>query len=182
MKKILFLLIACLYGFTCMAQQTALTDTVSIRLPDGAKKINREQSIDFVKTQFDNYQALLYRVTLYKFDYRYEADHVLLLFSPPNNGKKISDDFLLVKSKPLGEEHEMRKRPNRTTEFKTINNNQVLIVYDTYKQNTIGDYDVYCINGAHDRYLHVVLNFDLSYKEKAKKMVDDILQGLKFTK
>jgi hypothetical protein len=78
----------------------------------------------------------------------------------------------------------MHRRSGDTARYasvmKTINNNHVLVMYDDF-ENT-GYYNFHCWNTTYTRVLTGSLQFNLVDKDKATKILEDILNEVEFDK
>ena len=178
MKKIAFLILCSIYSLTCLGQQIALNDTVSIRLPDGAEKLNKDQISSFVNKKYSNNNiALRAKTTAYP-EYVYKINEVLIMFNPKNDGTKVDNDFLLNRQR--GFDEMMKKNKSHNSFLKNINGNQILVEY--YTITNVGHYSVSCRDSTYSRSLGISLQFDESDKGKATKIVDDLINNISFTK
>ena len=83
-----------------MAQRIALSDTVSVTLPNGAEKINRDQFSTYLKNKFKNSQTALpgklYPSERTDNKHFFKVDNILVSFVHGKRPAKNKDNYLLA--------------------------------------------------------------------------------------
>jgi hypothetical protein len=183
MKKIIFLIIATIYGVSCLGQKIALSASVSINLPAGIETLNRDQFSAYVNDKFGHSKIALIvipdpgeRMDNKNF---YWVNDVLI--EVVNDDKPVKENHLSEMKKGYDAMYSSIKEQNHYTSIiKTVNNNQVLIMYDDWEN--VGSYHFHCWNSTYTSVLAGVLQFNTVDKDKATKILDDILNGIEFKK
>jgi hypothetical protein len=176
MKKITFLIVLIIYSLSCIGQQTSINNTVNIKLPATSKKLSKTETSVFAKRKFSDDKLALDNANNVNPDQTYTVDDVLITLFDGN--KKVPENYLLDTKKGLDEMS--KKDRSYTSGIKIINNNHVLIIGET--SGNVGYYRFFCHNAQHSKALNGVLQFSINDKPKATKILDDILEGVEFTK
>jgi len=138
------------------------------------KKLNKDEVSSFANKKFKGDKVALDNAANINPDHAYTVDDVLITLFDGN--KSVKNDYLLNLKNGLDE---MSKRDKSYTSIiKTINNNQVLIINETW--GNVGYYKFFCYNSTKSSALNGTLQFDKSDQDKASKMLNDILTDIKF--
>lgn len=179
MKKINLIILALLISVALVAQQTSLTNIVTIKLPEGAEPLSKEQLITFVKgkqaySQEDrkNIKGELYKI------------NTMILELNPHQGNVSKDRLEKLKS---GLDALARLDgmifSNYTSEIKTINNYRVLVIHD--EGQNWAYYSFFSINNSGTCSLNGRLEYDKSIRsnrEKAENTLHAMLKTIHFKK
>jgi hypothetical protein len=162
---------------SCMGQQVViLSNEVNIRLPKTIKKLNKNEVSSFAKKKFNNDKIALNTVEEINPDHTYTVDNVLISLFYGN--KSVKEGYLLELKRGLDE---MSKRDKSyTSSIKTINNNKVLVINET--SGNVGYYRFFCYNKTNSSGLNGVLQFNKTDEGSALGLLNDILEGVTFTK
>jgi hypothetical protein len=176
MKKLIFLITGIICSLSCMGQQMVLSDAANIKLPQRAEKLNREQVSSFASKKFNNDKIILNAIANDNTSHLYKVDDVLISINTATGS--VEEGHLLNLKKGLDEMS--KKDKSYTSSIKTINNNQVLIIYET--SGNVGYYNFFCFNSTNTSAVSGGLQFDKADKDNAAKILDDVLNGIEFAK
>ena len=177
MKKITFLLIAIAYSISAPGQQIALHSGVTIELPAGAKKVTREAALVYARKTYKDTMAQysLKHITLNK-NYFYTLNNILIELTGADTTYNLEKEKL-IKLKASFDEMARWNKSDTATIIKGNHNAAVVT------KNIIGNtafIRFFCINDANTRELNGVIKFNKEDEAEAKKILNDLLAGIKF--
>jgi hypothetical protein len=185
MKKLSLIIIGIVYSISCFGQKIALNDTVSIELPKQAIPLNRDGFEASVNENFSYSKLALNSVPkknerLYNKHF-YKVGDILIKLTHGKRRLTGKEDYLTDTKKQLNALFSLNGNSNNNSSvIKTFNNNPVLIIY--YEMENVGYYDFYCYNFTNTFALNGRVQFKLPEKDKATKILNDLLNSIQFTK
>jgi hypothetical protein len=178
MKKLNLLILASLISMVLIAQQTSLNNIVTIKLPEGAERLSKEQLIIFIK----NKQA--YSQDRKNINGEIFKLNTMILQLIPLKGS-VSKERLENLKYGLDRLAQMDGMivSNYTSEIKVINNYRVLVIHDEGENWAL--YNFYSINNSGTCSVNGRLEYDKSDKtnrEKAENILNTMLKTMHFKK
>jgi hypothetical protein len=184
MKKVIFLTIAILYSLSSFGQKISLSDTVSVKLPGRSEKLDKDQATSFVKGNYKSSKMAQNIVTtIGRNDNKhfFKVDGILIKLVHGSRKLKNKDNYLSDTKKGYDAMNKgIADYNNYTSEIKKVNNNTVLITY--YVSENVGYYNFFLNDSTNIKALNGTLQFSLADKDKATKILDDLLDSVEFTK
>ena len=175
MKKIVFLIVCIIYGFSCFGQQVVdLNGLASINLPDGAKKISKEQALSHASERFNNDKIVLGSISRRATDHIYKVDNILISFFTDNHS--VSAGHLLANKKSYDEL--FKDDTSYTSSLKKVNNNSVMII--NYKMGDVEYYHFTCYNASNSIAATGVLEFNKIDANEASGILNDVIKSITF--
>jgi hypothetical protein len=185
MKRLTLILIGLVYSISCFAQKIALNDTVSINLPKATETLTRDRFSASVTEKF-NYSRIAVEHVPNKNErtdnkHFYEVGDILIKLTHGKRRLKDKDNYLSETKKGLDAAFNLGGNTNKyTSVIKSINGNSVLITY--HEIEDVGYYEFFCNDTTNTLALNGALQFKLSDKDKATKILNDLLVSIEFTK
>lgn len=178
MKTILFLLIGFCLSTSAMAQQTFLTQDISIQLPKNTQKVNKEQVTAFSDQVLNNDQLAIQIALSKRQDYLYRVDNILISFTPAN--LEVSDKINYLHEAKTSFDKMFKRNKAHHAVIKSLNGNQFII--KDYIIRSIGYYSIICLDNNTNRTLSIGLQFDKADFTKASEISDDLLKSIVFAR
>jgi hypothetical protein len=174
-KRLAFLISGILCCLSGMAQQTALSDFVSISLPNRAEKFNKEQATTFANKKFSSNRMALHVASSHNPQYTYKVDDILMSFF--TEAGSVDTDHL--SNMKRGFDAISKNDKTYTSLIEIVNDNKVLVISETWDNVTYCRF--YCFDKTNSKAITGALQFDKADKDNAAKILDDILKSIKFT-
>lgn len=174
MKKIIFLLACITFSVACLGQEIALSNTVNIKAPKGMSKLTAEHISGFTKEKFGDKKALMTMVDNNP-KHAYRIDNILISFHSETGAFEESH---LQKLKN-GLDEMFVKNKTYSSSLETVNGNSVLKTLSSGEAD-IRYYNFFALNKEKTNIVSGSLQFNKSDENKAKAILDDFLNSLKF--
>jgi hypothetical protein len=172
MKNIICIIIGLALSFTCIAQQDTLSKVISIHLPNGTEKLDKEKFKSHMKNNYNHVRIIEANKNIYK------IGDMLLTFQDlhaSSTGKLTLED---TKRQMVSI---MRKFDKTATidedSIETVNNIHFLIIKS--HEDKEGHFLVYS-DYNNDKYVSIILQFKMAEENEATKTLDEILKGIRF--
>lgn len=182
MKKLIFIIIILFYGISCRGQRISLSKSIDIRSPQRIVSLSKDQFSALGSNKFSHSKSALEIIKINSENSPnktlYNVDNILITLV--HSDIPVKQTYL--EEKKQGNDamnNEIKDFNHYASELKTVKNNHVFIMYHDWEK--VGYYYFHCWNGNYTHAVTGSLQFDIADKDKAKKVLDDLLNGVEFT-
>jgi len=180
MKKIIILIALNIYGLSAMAQQITLKNSVTFNIPKGAEQITQQQAIAHARTKYND-SLVVGDYKGQRSDYMFKINDIVISVRVSNHSGSLNlkESYLSFK-KGLDALVAYSGTPPYPSNIKRINADTVITNYMRFGKAEYC-YFYYFHGSSHAaRRVYGELEFDPADAAKAKAILDDLLNSIKF--
>ena len=176
MKKIIFLSVIVFCNLFGYSQQMVFNDAVGIQLPDNAQKITTVQALEHINKKFNTDKLAISHTKDDYTPYRYKVNDVLIALYLFDATYKVNSNYIVNAKKGLDE----MNYSNKTYVSTIKKGNHYSTVITNFKAGNIEYYHFYCVNDNNTHQINGRLEFNISDKDEATTILNNLLASIKF--